>query len=189
MLPLPVPIAGGSVGDLRRFLNVPEDGADGTVAPEWILVVSWLIAAFRSRGPYAILTLISGHGRAKSSLQRVLRALIDPNTAPIRTLPRSEENLMLAATNGWVLAFDNVSHLADWQSDLLCRLSTGGGYGTRTLYTNLDETILDAMRPIVINGIEEFATRADLLDRALLLAQPKIEKTRRRPEKRLWRNS
>ena len=184
MLPLPIPVAGGDLRDLRRFINVP--GADAGDAPAWILVVAWLIAAFRPRGPYPVLVTIGGQGRAKSTLQRMLRALLDPNKAAIRTLPRDGRDLMIAATNSWCAAFDNLSHLQDWQSDALCRLSTGGGFATRELYSDLDETILDAQRPVMLNGIEEVVTRADLLDRSLLVLLPEITKGRRRPEKALW---
>lgn len=182
MLPLPIPIAGGTLADLRQFINVPTTGD----APEWVLSVAWLIGAFRPRGPYPVFVTIGGQGRAKSTLHRMLRALIDPNKAAIRTLPRDGRDLMIAASNSWCAAFDNVSHLPDWQSDAICRLSTGGGFATRELYTDLDETILDLQRPVMLNGIEEIVTRADLLDRALLVLLPQIGKGRRRPEKVLW---
>ena len=39
---------------------------------------------------------------------------------------------MIAANNGWVVALDNISYLPPWLSDALCRLSTGGGFATRT---------------------------------------------------------
>ena len=126
-------------------------------------------------------------GSAKSTLQRVLRALIDPNKAPIRSLPRDERDLMIAATNGWCLAFDNLSHLQDWQSDALCRISTGGGFAARELYTDQDETILDVQRPVMLNGIEEVVTRNDLLDRSIIVYLPSIPPERRQPEKRFWR--
>ena len=38
----------------------------------------------------------------------------------------------------------------------------------------------------MLNGIEEVVTRADLLDRSLLVLLPEITKGRRRPEKALW---
>jgi hypothetical protein len=93
---------------------------------------------------------------------------------------------MIAANNGWVISLDNLSGIQAWQSDCLCRLSTGGGFSTRTLYSDDDETIFDATRPAIINGIEEVATRADLLDRCLLLNLPRIEQIQRRSEAELW---
>jgi len=38
---------------------------------------------------------------------------------------------MLAANNGQVLAYDNLSRLRSWLSDALCRLASGGGFGLR----------------------------------------------------------
>jgi DNA polymerase I len=76
--------------------------------------------------------------------------------------------------------------LPPWLSDALCRLSTGGGFSTRTLYANDEETLFDATRPVILNGITDVATRADLLDRAILLTLPAIPEQERRPEAELW---
>lgn len=93
--------------------------------------------------------------------------------------------MMIAAGNGWLVAYDNVSYLPPWLSDGLCRLAIGGGFGTRTLYTD-DETTFEAKRPVVLNGIEDFVTRADLLERSVLLRHPPIPDGRRRPESEFW---
>src|SRR5258706_7478208 len=93
---------------------------------------------------------------------------------------------MIAATAGWVVRLDNLSRITPWLSDALCRLATGGGFGTRKLYENDEEVLFDAMRPVLMNGIEELATRSDLLDRALLLTLPAIPDDRRRTEAELW---
>jgi hypothetical protein len=89
---------------------------------------------------------------------------------------------MLAATNGWIVALDNLSKLPVWLSDALCRLSTGGGFATRTLYENDEETLFMAMRPIILNGIEELATRSDLLDRSVIIHLPAIPPEKRKTE-------
>lgn len=187
-LPLPVPMRGGSLEDLKPFLNLPR-AADGTPHQDaWFLVAGWLVAALRPTGPYPLLDLDGEQGSAKSSMSRVARLLIDPNKAPIRTMPRDERDLMISASNAWVLAYDNLSHLHDWQSDALCRIATGGGFAARELYSDQDETILDAQRPVVVNGIGGVATRADLLDRAIVLTLPQIPDRRRRPEAAFWRD-
>jgi hypothetical protein len=110
---------------------------------------------------------------------RVLRALVDPNTAALRTTPRDERDLVIAANNGWLMALDNLSHLPDWLSDALCRLATGNGFATRELYTDAEEAIFATQRPIVKNGIEELATRGDLLDRSIVLYLPTIAEDQR----------
>lgn len=180
MAALPVPVKGGSIDELRAFVNVPDEDS-------WRLLVAWLVMAFRPTGPYPILILQGEQGSAKSTTARVLRALVDPSTAPLRTTPREERDLMIAANNAWVLAFDNLSGISPWLSDALCRLATGGGFATRELYTDSEEVIFDAMRPVVINGIDELTSRQDLLDRAIILNLPAIPEEKRRDETAFWR--
>jgi hypothetical protein len=55
----------------------------------------------------------------------------------------------------------------------------------RELYSDMDEVLLDAMRPAIINGIEKLATRGDLLDRASVHTLPTIPDDKRRPEDEL----
>lgn len=117
MLPLPHPQPGGSLDTLRRFVNV--DDAD------WPLYLGWLIGTLRPRGPYAILLVHGEQGSAKSTLVRVSRALVDPNEAPVRREPRNGHDLIIAARNAWIVAFDNVSRLSPELSDDLARLATG----------------------------------------------------------------
>jgi hypothetical protein len=180
MLSLPIPVPGGSADELRRFVNVSGD-------PDLTLLLSWLVSSFRPRGPYPALGLHGEQGSAKSTTARLLRSLIDPNAAPLRSEPREERDLMIAASNGWCVAFDNLSRMPMWLSDSLCRLATGGGFATRELYANDEETLFDAQRPVLLTGIEELATRPDLLDRAIILYLPTIPEERRRVESAFWR--
>lgn len=179
MQPLAVPVPGGSVEALRAFLNVQSDH-------DFVLVVAWALAVLRNRGPYPALVLSGEQGSAKSTFSAILRALLDPNTAPLRALPREDRDLFIAASNGHVLAFDNVSGLPAWISDTLCRLATGGGFAVRQLYTDQDEVLFDAARPVILNGIEDIVTRPDLADRAVFLTLEPIPEERRRPEAELW---
>ena len=179
MRPLPAPMPGGSLETLRSFLNVQSEA-------HFVLAVSWMLAVLRHRGPYPVLVLSGEQGSAKSTLSAILRALLDPNTAPLRALPREDRDLFIAATNGHVLTFDNVSGLRAWISDTLCRLATGGGFAVRQLYTDLDEVLFDAARPVILNGIEDMVARADLADRGVFLTLEPIPEERRRPEAELW---
>lgn len=179
MQPLPVPVPGGSVESLRSFLNVQSD-------TDFVLVVAWALAVLRNRGPYPVIVLSGEQGSAKSTFSAILRALLDPNTAPLRALPREDRDLFIAANNGHVLAFDNVSGLPAWISDTLCRLATGGGFAVRQLYTDQDEVLFDAARPVILNGIEDIVTRPDLADRAVFLTLEAIPEDLRRPEAELW---
>lgn len=180
MKPLPVPAPGGSVETLRSFLNVQSDS-------DFVLVVTWALAVLRNRGPYPVIVLAGEQGSAKSTFSAILRSLLDPNTAPLRALPREDRDLFIAASNGHLLAFDNISNLPNWISDTLCRLATGGGFAVRQLYSDMDEVLFDAARPVILNGIENIVVRPDLADRALFLTLEPIAEEARRPEAELWR--
>ena len=177
--PLPMPQKEGSLQAMRRFLNVDSDD-------DFVLVVAWTLAVIRNQGPYPLLVLSGEQGSAKSTFSAILRAMLDPNTAPLRALPREDRDLFIAATNGHVMAFDNVSVLPNWISDTLCRLATGGGFAVRQLYTDQDEVLFNEARPIILNGIDEIVTRPDLADRALFLTLEPIPEERRRPETEIW---
>jgi hypothetical protein len=179
MLPLPLPERGGSIEDLFPLLNLSSRS-------DFILVVAWLLAALRSRGPYPLLAISGEQGSAKTVLSKMLKALVDPNVAPVRALPREERELMIAANNGHVLAFDNLSGLPPWLSDALCRLATGGSFAVRQLYTNEDEILFQAARPLLVNGIEDVISRPDLADRSIFLTLAPIGKQERRSEGELW---
>jgi len=135
VLPLPVPERGRSLEALRSFLNLSSQN-------DFVLVVGWLLAALRPEGPYPLLAISGEQGSAKMVLSKLLRALVDPNVAPVRALPREERELMIAATNGHVLAFDNLSGLSPWLSDALCRLASGCSFAVRRLYTDDEEVLL-----------------------------------------------
>lgn len=177
MLPLPTPETGGTIDELKNFANVADD--------DFILLVSWLVACFRNDKPFPILALHGEQGSAKSTTSRFVRELIDPNACALRSKPKDEHNLMVAANNSFIVAFDNLSYISADLSDALCRLATGGGFATRELYSDDDETLFNATRPILLNGIEELASRPDLIERALIFNCPRIEKGKRQLERKL----
>jgi hypothetical protein len=151
------------------------------------LVVAWLLAALRPGGPYPVLAISGEQGSAKTVLSKLLKALIDPNVAPVRALSREERELMIAANNGYVLAFDNLSGLPNWLSDALCRLASGGSFAVRQLYTDQEEVLFESTRPILLNSIEDVVSRPDLGDRAIFLTLPPIGDSLRHSESELWR--
>gem|GEM_PF-3410148 len=174
MEPLPVPEFTGSVEELRPLLTLDD--------AQFTLVVPFILASFNPAGTLPVLVLRAQHGSGKSFTCDVLQQLIDPNKAGLRTLPSDERDLLIAASNSAVLVFDNISHLDTWLSDAFCRIASGTGFGTRTLYSNTDETLIHVRRQIILNGIEEVADRGDLLDRAIVLALPPLEPHQRRSE-------
>ena len=180
MKPLPTPILSIELDyNLRDFINLDDEG--------WHLVMGWLLGAF-GPGDYPILVLNGEQGSGKSTLSELLRRLIDPNEADLRGSPREEQALMIAAKNSHVLAFDNLSNIPDWFSDSLCRISTGAGFATRELYTDLEETIISVKKPILINGITDLVTRGDLLSRSIVITVPALDDSQRIAKDDFWRN-
>jgi hypothetical protein len=176
--PLPHPQRGGTIADLKPFLNCDD--------VDFLLLVAWMAAAMRPVGPYPVLVLTGEQGAAKSTLARMLRKLIDNHVSLIRAEPTDARDLVISAFNSRVIALDNVSYLPPWLSDALCRLATGGGFATRTYYTMDEETYLDAQRPVILTGIEDFVSREDLIDRGLFIHLPAIPDESRQTEKAIW---
>lgn len=179
MLALPRPEAGGSIDQLRHFINVDDD--------HFTLITGWLAAAMRPRGPYPVICLHAEQGSGKSTTARVLREMVDPNGAALRSEPRQPHDLAIAGNNSWIICLDNLSDLRVWLSDCICRLATGGGFATRALYTDDEESIFSAQRPVILNGIDDLAVRGDLLDRAVIVNLPRINEPSRRTEELFWR--
>lgn len=148
---LPIPERGGSIQALRQFCNLTDAG--------FTLFVAVLLAGLRPGSNYPVPVLTGEQGCGKSSLARILVHLVDPRMPEQRSMPRSEEDLLVAAKGQHALAFDNVSGLSDWLSDAFCRLSTGGGAGKRRLYTDEDEVLFSGRRLVCLNGIEDVAVR------------------------------
>jgi len=161
MLPLPEPVHGGSLEELRPLINAQSEET-------WVLDVAWLVGSLKPTGPYPLDVTLGEHGSAKSTRQQIKRSLIDPIKAPLRSAPPSDRDLMISAKNGWVITLDNLSKLPAWLSDALCRLATGGGFSTRGLYTDDEEMIFESCRPIALNAIANMVSRSDLVDRALI---------------------
>lgn len=163
---LPTPVPGGDYGQLWHFANIPPEARP--------LVAAWHIECFRPNTPHPVLCLTGRQGCAKSSTQKSLRRLIDPNAVNLRAAPKSVEDVFVSAGVNWLASFENISHLSAQMQDALCTLATGGGFAARTLFTNSDETIIEAKRPIIINSIPPVVTAQDLTDRVIHVELPQL---------------
>jgi hypothetical protein len=179
MQALPLPEKGGNLAALWCLLNVQQPDSQ-------VLLTAWLLAALRPKGPYPLLLIEGEQGTSKSTTTHALRSLVDPSSAPLRSMPHKESDLFITATHNWVLCFDNLSGLPPWLSDTFCRLATGGGLSTRKLYSDNDEVLFEAQRPMILNGIDDIATRSDLLDRALVIQLDPIPPNKRITEQLFW---
>jgi hypothetical protein len=176
---LPVPVAGGSLEALRPLLNCGDD-------TQWCLMIAWLAGAFLPEGAFSHLVLEGGQGSAKSTTARVLQSMLDPSDAGLTAPPKDETDATVSALHAGILAYDNLSGCRAEMSDLFCRFSTGQGYRSRTLYSNLDSTVASVRLPIILNGIDATVMRGDLLERCITLKLPAIDKAKRLTEQGIW---
>jgi hypothetical protein len=176
---LPLPARGGSLDLLRPYVNLNDR--------DFRLLIVWMAAALRPLGPYPVLALYGQPGAAKTTLARLVRRLIDPQAAPLLAEPRNTRDLLTSATSGWLLALDNVRVIPPWMSDTLCMLATGGALAARVPFSTGERFLIHAQRPVVLNGIEEFIVRPDLVDRSIILDLPPIPPSKRRCEHDFWR--
>ena len=178
LLPLPLPARDGSIDLLRPYVNLTD--------ADFRLMIAWLTAALRPVGPYPILVLNGEQASGKSTLAKVLRLLIDPQACPVLALPKSVQDLMATAVNGWLLVYENISTFPGALSDCICQLAFGGGFASRTLFTNDERSVIYAQRPVILVGIDDFVLRGDLRDRSVFLHLSAIPKTSRRLERKIW---
>jgi hypothetical protein len=177
-LPIPVPASRSLFELLMSFLNVRDER-------DLKLITGWLVAALRGRPSFTILNINGEQGSAKSTACRNLRSIIDPNKADAEFAPKDQRDLMISAYNRFIVSYDNFSRIEPWLSDALCSLTTGMGFRIRTLHTDRDETIIQACRPLLVNGINDVVTRPDLQERTITVTLQPIRDGARRTAKQV----
>jgi hypothetical protein len=167
MLAIPTPVPGGSLDALWNLVNIPPE--------DRFLVVAWLLECLREDTPHVVMEFVGEQGSAKSTTQKILKMLIDPNVANLRAAPKKVEDVWIGALNSHLISFENISYLGQDYQDALCVMATGGAHATRTLYTNKEEVIIELRKPIILNGITVNITAQDLLDRSLHIELPPVK--------------
>lgn len=166
----------------EKFLNLTniktEDGK--------LLLKCYIVSLLFPDIPIPALMLHGEQGSAKSTLQKLVKTLIDPSSVELLSFPRDISELVQKLSHNRIAYFDNVSHIRDWISDELCKAVTGSGFSKRMLYTNDDDVIYNFRRAIGFNGVNLGATKADLLDRGLIIELQRILDDKRRKEKEIW---
>ncbi len=161
-------------GDLRRILKYVNIKNDHT------LFLCWLVSCFVPDIPHAMPIFFGEKGAAKSTTCSLLKQLIDPSVLDTLTIQSNMRSLTVNLQQHWFLPFDNVSHINGEISDTLCRAITGGGIQQRKLHTNAEDYIFTFKRCLALNGINNVATRSDLLDRSILIELERIPEEERR---------
>ena len=163
MADLPLPCLGGDMQMFRKYFPLRNDD-------DLKLLIGFALYTLRSEGPYPILNLKGPQGSGKSTATEFIKTLVDPvSCGSRRSSPKNERDLFIAAGQNHILSLDNLSSIKGDLSDALCRLSTGGAFSARKLYSDNNENLIDLCRPLIINGIPDLAQRPDLLNRCILV--------------------
>ncbi len=181
MKALPFPVEGGTLEQLRPFLNLAGES-------DFVMACAWLFSCLRPRGPYGMLLVSGEHGSGKSQMAETLKAVVDPEVSMKRIAPRDEDSLIIAGLNHHVLSFDNLSGMKNDISDILCGILTGTGLTRRKLFSDTDEITLSLARPVLLNGISLDISRPDLLSRIIPVKTVVIPAAKRKTEARLRRD-
>jgi len=137
---------------------------------DFALLLAWMIKTFYPIGEYPILAIL-GEKEAvgKTTISKFIANLLDPTPSPLKTFPRSRDDLYSLAKNNFLLVFDNLSNISPDMSDALCQLSTGGSLSKRKLYTDGDSVDYPLKNPIVLNSIFNILHRRDLRRRCVVI--------------------
>ena len=183
-----IPDRSGTLSEAEGFLNLrTETDSEGhTLYDERYLFLVALISYLVPDIPHPVIALHGEHGAAKTTISRLARELIDPSATLTLGEPRRDEIGQLLQHH-YLLPFDNLSFIPGWLSDTLCRAVTGDGQSKRRLYTDEGDVIFAFRRCILLNGINSVASRADLLDRSVLLECQPIADHQRMPECVFWK--
>lgn len=173
------PKKGGDIQMFRKFTNITDES-------DWDMFLAFAVATLIPDIPRPVLVINGSQGAGKSTPMRMLKDLADPSQLVSAGKITNEAELARLANRHTLLFFDNLSFLEKDNSDVLCRLITGDGFSKRRLYSDDDEVIYNFKRPLMLNGINNFITQADLLDRALILNVERIPEEKRLTELELW---
>ena len=151
-----------------------------------LLLKCYIISLFVPSIPKPILMLHGEQGSAKTTLQELIKMLVDPSIVRTLTLPRDINELVQQLSHNYLAYYENLSTIKEWISDALCRAVTGTGFSKRQLYSDDEDILYFFLRCIGFNGINLAATKADLLDRGIIIQLERIPKKEKRKLPDIW---
>ena len=139
------------------------------------LLKVYLITLFISDIPHAILLLHGDKGAAKSTLEKLIKLLVDPTKPILLTIPKDRAEFIQQAYHNHVIYYDNLKYIPKWFSDEVCKIVTGVGSTKRKLYSDDEDIVYELKRCLGVNGINISLTEPDALDRSILIELERID--------------
>jgi hypothetical protein len=161
-----------------RFLqltNLKED-------QDRILLKVYIVSLFIPDIPHAMLVLHGEKGSAKSTLQTLIKLVVDPGKPVLLTIHNDRTEFIQQLGHNYVAYYDNVKNAPGWLSDEACKAVTGVGNTKRKLYSDDDDIVYEYRRCLGFNGINISLTEPDALDRSMMIELERIAKEKRRVE-------
>jgi hypothetical protein len=138
------------------------------------LFKGYLFGLFYPRIPKPLYMSHGGQNASKSTTQVFVKLTVDPTTPKLLRIPSDEDAMSQQFMHNYVCFYDNLTKLTDWQSDELCRASTGGGNSKRKLFSDDEDILYEYVRCTGFSGINLVATKPDLLSRGIIFRQETI---------------
>ena len=174
---IPIPERGGSINDLREFMNVNDD--------DFRLIVGWLLASLNPYVDRPILWVNGEKGYGKTELTNLLKKLIDPDATGALAPVDSVRDFKVIASSRYIVGLDNISKITKKWSDTFCRMVTGISFVSRKLYTDSTTFSVKSHNSLIINGKNLMPTYDDLEDRCFCITLQKLDKTNRKSKEKI----
>ncbi len=163
-----------------RFLKII-NAATGSQNRQTLLKV-YIISLFVPEIPHVMLVLHGEKGSAKTTLQTLIKLLVDPSKPKLLTIHSDRTEFIQQLAHNYVAYYDNVRGTPDWLSDEACKAVTGVGQTKRKLFTDDDDIVYEYKRCLGFNGINLALTEPDALDRSLMIDLETIDKSKSKQE-------
>lgn len=162
-----------------KLTNVEEDD-------DILLLKVYIVSLFIPEIAHVILLSHGEKGSAKSTLQKLIKLLVDPSKPVLLTVHNDRNEFIQQCWQNYVVYYDNLKRTPEWLSDEACKAVTGVGSSKRKLFTDSETIVYEYKRCLGFNGINVILTEPDALDRSLMIEQIRIPKEARRLESQIY---
>ncbi|MEP7354709.1 MAG: hypothetical protein ABI824_15885 [Acidobacteriota bacterium] len=139
LLPLPTPVVDETA--IKRFQELLRLSDD-----QMTIVLAWLVASLRPGDECPILHVF---GTNSDALALAIRNLVDPHSSGIRSCGRTEQDLRIAASQGWCHVVQ-INRIVGWLSDSIRNIYFDTTLGMKQLYTNDEEVLFGGRHPMIL---------------------------------------
>jgi hypothetical protein len=163
---------------LQMLTNVKDD-------KNKLLLKVYIVSLFVPDIPHVMLILHGQMGSAKSTLQTLIKLLVDPAKPKLLTIYNDVKEFIQQLAHTHVAYYDNLKRTPLWLSDESCKAVTGVGSTKRKLYSDDDDIVYEYKRCLGFNGLNVALTEPDALDRSMMIELDRIKKENERAEEEI----